>query len=222
MPTILLVEDDAALSAGLTYTLEEEYAVLHARTAEQAREAFQNGSFDLVLLDVALPDGNGYDLCRELRARSDKPVIFLTACDDEASIVRGLDMGGDDYVTKPFRLKELMSRVKAQLRRGTASASAVLTAGNLKIIPQQSRAEVAGKELSLTMTEYRLLSVFCLHLGQTLTRASLLDKLWDNRGEFIDDNTLSVHVRHLREKMNDAGCTAEIITARGIGYRLEA
>jgi len=222
MAVILLVEDDAALSAGLIYTLEEEYSVLHARNAKEARAAFAEAGFDLVLLDVMLPDGSGYDLCRELRTASDKPVIFLTACDDEGSIVRGLDMGGDDYVTKPFRLKELMSRVKAQLRRGSGVSSSILTAGNLRVNTQQSRAEVAGKELPLTMTEYRLLCVFCLHLGQTLTRTALLDKLWDNRGEFIDDNTLSVHVRHLREKMSDAGCDAEIVTARGIGYRLEA
>lgn len=221
MAVILLVEDDAALSAGLVYTLEEEYSVRHARTAEEARAEFQRGGFDLVLLDVMLPDGSGYGLCRELRGSSGVPVIFLTACDDETSIVRGLDMGGDDYVTKPFRLKELMSRVKAQLRRGSAAASTVLTAGNLRVSTQQSRAEVDGKELPLTMTEYRLLCVFCLHLGQTLTRTALLDKLWDNRGEFIDDNTLSVHVRHLREKMNDACCSAEIVTARGVGYRLE-
>lgn len=220
--TLLLIEDDQALSMGLMYALEEEgYTMRHVATAAAAREAFEQGGFDLALMDVMLPDGNGYDLCRLLRRDSQVPVIFLTSCDEEVNIVMGLDTGGDDYVTKPFRLKELMSRIKAQLRRSSAVTSAVLAVGDLTLKTEQSQAFVGGQELQLTVTELRLLTILCRHAGQTLTRALLLDKLWDQKGSFVDDNTLSVHIRHLREKMQQAGSQVEIVTVRGIGYRLE-
>ena len=221
MQRILLVEDDQALSTGLIFTLKAEgFECLHAATAAQARAYFQDASFDLVLMDVMLPDGEGYSLCRLLRTMSQAPVIFLTSCDDEVQVVMGLDTGGDDYVTKPFRLKELMSRVRAQLRR-SQRAEARDTVGDITLDKDQAKAYVAGAEMPLTVTELRLLSVLCRHAGQTLTRTALLDALWDQRGEFVDDNTLSVHIRHLREKLGQAGSRVRITTARGIGYRLE-
>ena len=220
--TILLIEDDQALSMGLVFALEEEgYTPLHAETAQAAQRYFAEGGFDLVLMDVMLPDGNGYDLCRQLRKRSNVPVIFLTSCDDEVNIVMGLDTGGDDYVTKPCRLKELMSRIKAQLRRSSTAVTPVVSVGDVTLKTEQSQAFVEGRELQLTVTELRLLTILCRHAGQTMTRAILLDKLWDNKGSFVDDNTLSVHIRHLREKLQAAGSRTEIVTVRGIGYRLE-
>lgn len=219
MAKILLVEDDDALAMGLLFTLEGEgYDTAHAACAAQARRLLVEEDPDLILLDVLLPDGNGYDLCREIRRQSQTPIIFLTACDDELNVVMGLDGGGDDYVTKPFRLKILMSRIKAQLRRGVPQTGP-LRAGDVTIQLEQGKALCGGRELSLTATELRLLAVFVSHQGQTLTRAQLLNLLWDNKGEFVDDNTLSVHVRHLREKME--GAAPVIVTVRGIGYRLE-
>jgi DNA-binding response OmpR family regulator len=168
-----------------------------------------------------LPDGNGFDLCRELRKISDVPVIFLTSCDDEINIVMGLDGGGDDYVTKPFQLKVLMSRIKAHLRRLNSVQTSAPQAGNVRLDAQQNRAYIGQEELQLTVTEFRLLTLLVFHMGQIMTRKQLLDQLWDNRGDFIDDNTLSVHTRHLREKLDTAGSTAVISTIRGLGYRLE-
>lgn len=223
MPTIFLIEDDDALAAGLLFTFEEEgFSTLHAPSAAKARELFAQEPFDLIILDVTLPDGNGYVLCREFRATSRVPIIFLTACDDEVNIVMGLDGGGDDYVTKPFRLKILMSRIKAQLRRVQAAESTFLRAGNVTVNLEQSKAYAGKSELFLTATELRLFTYLLRHSGQTLTRTQILNHLWDNRGEYIDDNTLSVHIRHLREKLENAGSDVSIVTVRGIGYRLEA
>ena len=220
MSKILLVEDDNDLAAGLLFTFEEEgFQTSYAATAVEARAAFHQ-PFDLVVLDIMLPDGSGYDLCRELRKTSDVPVIFLTSCDDEVNIVMGLDGGGDDYVTKPFQLKVLMSRIKVQLRRHS-SAQAPLATGNISLDTEQSRACVGEKELQLTVTEFRLLTLLVRNMGQIMTRKQLLDRLWDNRGDFVDDNTLSVHIRHLREKLEASGSTAVISTIRGLGYRLE-
>ena len=223
MPTIFLIEDDDALAAGLLFTFEEEgFTTLHAANAARARELFEQEPFDLIIMDVTLPDGNGYALCREFRTTSQVPIIFLTACDDEINIVMGLDGGGDDYVTKPFRLKVLMSRIKAQLRRVQTVESTLLRTGNLTVNLEQSKAYAGKAELFLTATELRLFTFLLRHSGQTLTRTQILNHLWDNRGEYIDDNTLSVHIRHLREKLESAGGTASIVTVRGIGYRLEA
>lgn len=222
MFTLLLVEDDMALATGLLFTFEEEgYRTLHAPTATSALEAFARENFDLVIMDVMLPDGNGFDLCRALRQTSEAPVIFLTSCDEETNVVMGLDTGGDDYVTKPFRLKELLSRIKVQLRRHCQPLSSSFTVGDILIDTSQSKAMVASAELPLTVTEYRLLCYLCQNKGNVLTREAILAKLWDHRGNFVDDNTLSVHIGHLREKLSKAGSVVNIATVRGIGYRLE-
>ncbi len=222
MPQILLVEDDYALAVGLLFTFEEEgYQTIHAPTAQKAMEAFRENKIDLIVLDVMLPDGNGYALCKNIRKTSDVPIIFLTSCDDEVNIVMGLDGGGDDYVTKPFQLRVLMSRIKAQLRRQQGDISGVIRAGRLAVYPEQCKAYVEDAELMLTATEYRLLYQLLRNRGKTMTRKMLLDLLWDGKGEFVDDNTLSVHVRHLREKLSQVTDDALITTVRGIGYRLE-
>ncbi|MCI9273571.1 MAG: response regulator transcription factor [Clostridiales bacterium] len=222
MAKIFLIEDDEALAMGLLFTLEQEgYQTVRASSARQAREIYAQGGFDLILLDVMLPDGNGYDLCKEFKQTSDIPIVFLTSCDDELNIVMGLDGGGDDYVTKPFLLKVLISRIKAQLRRSNKETSAQIHFGNLAVDLEQSKAFCGEKEISLTATELRLLATLVRHAGQTLTRTSLLDRLWDSKGEFVDDNTLSVHIRHLREKLDAAVSNACIVTVRGVGYRME-
>lgn len=219
MKQILLVEDDPDLAAGLQFALEEEgYTTKHATNMKEAR-ALLGEPFDLTVLDVMLPDGNGFDLCRELRQRSGMPVLFLTSRDDELDIVKGLDGGGDDYVTKPFQLRVLLSRIKALLRRGNSGTN--LQLGNIWVDTEKGRAYAGTAELSLTSTEYRLLSMLLGHAGQILQREQLLGYLWDSRGEYIDDNTLSVHIRHLREKLSASGSTAVIETVRGLGYRME-
>jgi len=220
MSRIFLVEDDNDLATGLLFTFEEEgYQTIHAATFREAKTMLDE-PFDLIVLDIMLPDGNGYELCRELRKISNVPIIFLTSCDDEVNIVMGLDGGGDDYVTKPFQLKVLMSRIKAHLRR-TNPIQTLPQTGNVRLDTQRNRAYIGQSELQLTATEYRLLSLLVRHAGQILTRQQILGNLWDNKGDYIDDNTLSVHIRHLREKLDTAGCTAIISTIRGLGYRME-
>jgi DNA-binding response OmpR family regulator len=218
---ILLVEDDKSLAIGLMYTFKEEgFECLCAQTAKSAREIFDS-SYDIVVMDVELPDGNGYDLCREIRSKSDVPIIFLTSYDDEVNIVMGLDMGGDDYVTKPFQLKVLMSRIKANIRRRNPVRSNIIKVGDLKVNTELCVAYVSDAKLELTATELRLITLFITNVNKTLTRTVILERLWDNQGKFIDDNTISVHIRHIREKLRGFNSDATIITIRGIGYRME-
>lgn len=217
--TILLVEDDMALAAGLLFTFEDEgFQTIHAKSVAEATGVKEH--YDIAVIDLMLPDGNGYTVCKKIREESQVPIIFLTACDDEINVVMGLDMGADDYVTKPFRLKELMSRIKAHLRRSTP-VGGMITAGNILISPEEARVTVNHNEVILTLTEMKILTLLAASKGKTVTRATMLDKIWDCKGDFVDDNTLSVHMRHLREKLADAGSSVKIATARGIGYRLE-
>ena len=213
---ILLVEDDSFLREGLTEVLQGEgYEVISADSFMKAREMMNFFSYSLMIFDVMLPDGSGLDLCTQLRAAgSTVPVLFLTACDDEIQIVRGLDAGADDYVTKPFRLLELLSRVRALLRR---NASAVYSSGSVSIDLKTMTAHKDGVALSLTPTEFLILSTLIQNSGIIVTRSVLLEKIWDCDGSFVDDNTLSVHVSRLREKLG----TNRISTVRGIGYRWE-
>lgn len=197
---ILLTEDDENLAYGLKYSLERAgFSVIRKDTAAGAMESFDD-DIDLVLLDIMLPDGSGYDVCGNIRKKSDVPIIFLTACDSETNTVAGLDLGADDYICKPFRLGELVSRINAVLRRYDRSAASVT-----------DTEEYEG----LTLIETKLLAVLREHKGQILTRMQLLDRLWDNRGEFVDDNTLSVHISRLREKVG----AEHIVTVRGVGYK---
>lgn len=223
MNKILLLEDDAALVDGLQYALRKEgYEVEAARRVGEARERLENG-YDLLLLDVALPDGTGFEVCESARkSGSSVPVIFLTAADDEMSIVRGFDSGGDDYVTKPFRLSELRARIHALLRRaGTDRKNGRrLVSGNINIDPERGLAEKDGKALELTGAEYRLLCLFIRNAGIVVTRNRILEELWDSGGSFVDDNTVSVYVRRLREKIErDPSKPESLMTVRGFGYR---
>nr|WP_122012165.1 response regulator transcription factor [Maliibacterium massiliense] len=221
---VLLVEDNDAVAEGIVYMLKSEgMQVCASATLKAARQALAAQCFDLILLDIMLPDGSGLDLCSEVRARAGTPIIFLTACDEEYNVVIGLDRGGDDYITKPFRVRELLSRIRAVMRRrDQAPAPLVLASGDITLDVQRASASKGGQALNLTALEFRLLAHLIAHKGRILTRSGLLEALWDNQGQFVDDNTLSVHMRRLREKIDDPkACQSHIVTVRGVGYRWE-
>lgn len=213
---ILLAEDDEFLRSGLMEMFQKEgYEVESAGTCSAAISAFESSPFDLVILDVMLPDGNGFDICSQIRKSSDAvPILFLTACDDEIQIVRGLDSGADDYVTKPFRLLELLSRVRALLRRNVKSVPA---SGNIVVNEDNMTVQINGDKIYLTPTEYHILCILLRNRGIIVTRDSLLQGIWDCEGAYVDDNTLSVHISRLREKIG----ASNIKTVRGVGYRWE-
>ncbi|MFT9055864.1 MAG: response regulator transcription factor [Ethanoligenens sp.] len=221
MQKILLVEDDPALLAGLQYSVEKDgYQVYTAGTVRDGWACFLREPPDLAVLDVGLPDGTGFDLCRRIREQSQIPILFLTARDEETQVVMGLDMGGDDYITKPFRLRELLSRIKALLRRSADKPVQTLVSDPFTLKAAESRLFRNNQEIALTPAEYRLLHMLMRHEGQTLTRDQLLTALWDSSGDFVDENTLSVYIRRLRAKVEDTPShPAYIQTVRGVGYR---
>lgn len=222
MEKILYVEDDLSLIDGLKYTLETSgYLVDNAQTVRQALTLYQNNQYDLLLLDVTLPDGTGFDICREVRNTSIIPIIFLTASDQEVSIVRGLDMGGDDYITKPFRLNELLSRMKALLRRTTQfSRAEILEANGIKVDLTERLVWKDNELLDLPLVEYKLLCLFLQNPNHLLSREMILDRLWDGNGNYVDDNTLSVYIRRLRNKIEKTPNAPEfLLTERGFGYK---
>lgn len=218
---ILLVEDDYALAMGTEYALQSEgYEVVCADTLEKARTLLEE-SISLILLDVMLPDGNGYSFCKEVRQSGmDMPIIFLTAVSEEANVVQGLEMGADDYVAKPYRVKELLSRIAANIRRYKRSGNpgkSVCVFGKHTFVPEEFRLLVDGKAVECTGSELRLLKELIANEGVVLTRNLLLERLFDTDDVYIDDNTLSVYMNRLRSKLGeDAAC---IETVRGIGYR---
>ena len=260
---IFLLEDDKAIAMGLVYSLEKEgYRVTHAENVKQAMEVLADRSFAFCILDINLPDGNGYEVCKAIKEKSDTPVIFLTAYDDEVNVIMGLELGADDYICKPFRVRELMARIKAILRRteGTrggaiqaADSNCVIGAGDEGIVCIQnvcihtkeakvfklcdiaasggvSRAggktetfENPGRrEIELTAMEYRLLLIFINNRGMVLSRNRLLEDIWDVSGDFVNDNTLTVYIKRLRNKIEDDPANPQIIkTVRGLGYILE-
>ena len=220
--TILLVEDDFVLRETMQATLATEgYSVLAAERVSEALSLAREAP-SLALVDLNLPDGSGFALCQSIKRKYDIPVIFLTARDDEEDIVKGLDMGGDDYITKPFRLPVLLSRIRAVLRRGAAQEHGdTLTCGNIRLIPSRTEVFVDNAPVQLTAGEYRLLLTLMEHKNQTLTRTRLLERLWDEEGNFVNDNTLTVTMKRLREKVEQNPSTPRgIMTVRGIGYRL--
>lgn len=227
MNKILCVEDDGAILTALQYTLSQEgYQVLSAKTLQQGREQAQSAGIDLVLLDVTLPDGTGYELCQWMREDSrlkEIPVIFLTACDDEVNIVMGLDLGADDYITKPFRVRELVSRINSVLRRTgrSAAADSILRYQDLTINTIAARVFKNEEEIFLTGMEYRLLLILATHRNQVLTRDQLFEAIWDLGGEYVNDNTLTVYIKRLREKLEEDPAHPQMIkTIRGMGYKL--
>ena len=253
---IFLLEDDKAIAMGLVYSLEKEgYRVIHAENVKQAMEILSGHSFSFCILDINLPDGNGYEVCKAIKEMSDTPVLFLTAYDDEVNVIMGLELGADDYICKPFRVRELMARIKAILRRtegisggkDRASDSNIRTDGNGENNKMPSTSEDDGivcirnvfvhtkeakvykktgnadrKEIELTAMEYRLLLIFINNKGVVLSRNRLLEDIWDVSGDFVNDNTLTVYIKRLRDKIEDDPANPQIIkTVRGMGYILE-
>ncbi len=220
---ILYVEDDLSLIEGLKYTLEKNgFLVDNARTAKEAHHFFRADQYDLLLLDVTLPDGTGFDICREVRKTSAVPIIFLTASDEEISIVKGLDMGGDDYITKPFRLGEVLSRINALLRRFAQfqKTDTILESNGIKIDLSERTCWKGDAELPLTLVEYKLLTLFLKNPDRILPRELILDRLWDGNGSYVDDNTLSVYIRRLRRKIEDnPNSPKKLLTEIGFGYK---
>ncbi|MEG2353311.1 MAG: response regulator transcription factor [Clostridium sp.] len=227
MNKILFVEDDLPLALGIEYTLQQEYFIVkHAKNLKEAREFYNKEEFNLVLLDITLPDGTGYEFCREVRSQSDVPIIFMTACDDEGNVVLGLDMGGDDYVVKPVRVKELTSRINAVLRRKAYHSKnenekeRKFISGDIIVEPFKYKVYKKNLTIELTAAEYKLLLILIENKGNVLERAVLLEKLWDVDGNFIDANSLNVYIKRLREKIEDNVKKPYYIeTVRGIGYR---
>ncbi|MCI8940126.1 MAG: response regulator transcription factor [Dorea sp.] len=224
MKKLLLLEDDRSLIDGLTYSLKKNgFGVEVARTIKEAEKALAGQGFDLLLLDVTLPDGTGFALCEKLRQSGNRvPIIFLTASDEETSVIRGLDCGGDDYITKPFKLGELCSRIRALLRRSNhrVAGENILRSGNILVNLTESRVFLDEEPVDFTGAEYRLLCLLLENGGKVLTRGTILDRLWDGAGNFVDDNTLSVYVRRLREKLEKNPSRPErLLTVRGFGYQ---
>lgn len=225
---ILIVEDDRTIATGLQYSLQQEkYETIHCTSFEDAKNVIEEelATIDLCLLDLSLPDGSGYDLCEMIKKKGDLPVIFLTAYDDEVNVVMGLDMGADDYITKPFRLRELLSRIKSVLRRYNKhldnSAKAIIEVKDVRINTLEGTVTKNGEEVYLTALEYRLLLIFFNHIGQVLTRNQLLEQIWDVAGDFVNDNTLTVYIKRLREKLEDNPQQPTLIkTVRGLGYKV--
>lgn len=223
MNRILLLEDDLSLIDGLSYSLKRQGFELDiARTIKEANTVWMDGKYDLLILDLSLPDGSGFEVCQKVRQVSKVPIIFLTASDEEINIVKGLDIGGDDYITKPFKLGVLLSRINALLRRAKnfGKADTEITSNGIKVLLLQGQVYKDGQPLELTTAEYRLLCLLMQNPNIILSKEKILDKLWDGDGNYVDDNTLAVYIRRLRMKIeNNPGDPQMLLTVRGMGYK---
>lgn len=221
MTRILLVEDDKSIVDNLTeYLKGEGFAVDSVSGQAAAIEKIENDTYDLLLVDISLADGNGFAVCAAAKANSDIPVIFLTASGDEYSVVTGLDMGADDYIGKPFRPRELVSRIKNVLRR-TGRVQSVLELNGIRVDTVKGTVTKNGTEIFLSALEYRLLLILLNNKGAIIPRSKLLEEIWDIAGEFVNDNTLTVYIKRLREKLGDDPQNPSFIkTVRGIGYKV--
>lgn len=223
MKKILLLEDDLSLINGLSFAFKKQgYELDNARTVKEAQAFWKTENYDMLVIDVTLPDGSGFDFCREVRQTSKVPIIFLTALDDEINTIMGLDMGADDYITKPFKLGVLLSRINALLRRARDfhTEDTQLCSNGIVIDLLQSRVLKGNEVLDLTAGEYKLLCLFMQNPNIVLTKEQILDKLWDCEGNFIDNSTLTVYIRRLRMKVEDNPSEPKmLLTVRGIGYK---
>lgn len=223
MNRILLLEDDLSLINGLSFAFKKQgFEADVARTIKDADNLWGDGKYDLLVLDVSLPDGSGFDFCRNVRQVSKVPIIFFTASDEETSIIMGLDIGGDDYITKPFKLGVLVSRINALLRRAKDfdSANTELQSNGIKVLLVQGQAYKNGELLDLTAGEYKLLCLFMQNPNAVLSKEQILDKLWDCEGNYIDNSTLTVYIRRLRTKIEDnPGEPQMLLTVRRMGYK---
>lgn len=219
---ILLVEDDKALAENLVkYLKTEGFSVAHAYGQTDGLKAFEGGEFGCVMLDISLDDGNGFSVCAEIKKKSEVPVIFLTASADEACTVAGFEVGADDYISKPFRPRELVARIKNAMRkRGAASSPSLLRCGKIVIDPVKGVVAKDGAELPMSALEYRLLLLFFTNKGILLSRDRIADELWNISGEFVEDNTINVYIKRIRDKIEDDPQDPRILkTVRGLGYK---
>lgn len=226
MKRILLVEDDLSLINGLSYAVKKQgYSLDVARTKHEKDTIWEEGKYDLVILDVSLPDGSGFDICKEIRRTSKVPIMFLTASDDETDIIMGLDIGGDDYITKPFKLAVFMSRINALLRRSDNfnQNDAELSSNGITIQLLSGEVYKNNEKIDLTNNEYKLLRMLMENPDQVLSQEQLLNNLWDCEGNYVDNNTLTVYIRRLRTKIeDDPGKPERIVTVRRMGYKWNA
>lgn len=221
---VFIVEDDPIIVEGLTIALSQEgYDVASfGNVTDAIKEIKSEAHYDVCLLDVNLPDGDGFQVCKAIRSRSEVPVIFLTACDDEIHTVLAFEQGADDYIAKPFRIRELIARIKAILRRTRSDqGKEVVNVGGNTVDIMSGKVFRNGEEIFLSAVEYRLLLTFVKSRGQLLTRQQILTAMWDSAGDFVNDNTLTVYVRRLRKKLEEPGDKPVIVTVRGVGYRME-
>lgn len=220
---VFLLEDDKAIGIGLKYSLENEgYTVTIATSVKSAFEIINKEKFALYILDLTLPDGSGYDVCKKIKTIGDFPVIFLTAYDDEVNVVMGLELGADDYISKPFRVKELIARIKSVLRRYNRESKGIIKIGNVLINTNKATVFKNGQEVILTAMEYKLFLILLNNRGNILSRNKLLEYIWDVEGDFVNDNTLTVYIKRLRDKIEDDPSAPMIIkTIRGLGYVIE-
>ncbi len=222
---VFILEDDSIIVEGLTIALNQEgYEVASFDNVTDAIKEIDSGAhYDVCLLDVNLPDGDGFKVCKAIRSKSDVPVIFLTACDDEIHTVLAFEQGADDYIAKPFRIRELLARIKAILRRtgSNQNKEEAVNVGNNVVDIMSGKVFRNGEEIFLSAVEYRLLLTFVKSRGQLLTRQQILTEMWDSAGDFVNDNTLTVYVRRLRKKLEEPGDDPVITTVRGVGYRME-
>lgn len=221
---IFLLEDDEAIGIGLTYSLGNEgYNVTLAKSVKEAEKIIDEKEFSLYILDLTLPDGSGYDVCKRIKAKGDLPVIFLTAYDDEVNVIMGFELGADDYISKPFRVKELMLRIKSVMRRySNETSDGIIKINNLKINTNEAKVYKNNEEIILIAMEYRLLLILLSNRGKVLSRTALLENIWDVAGDFVEDNTLTVYIKRLRDKIEEDPAKPEFIkTVRGLGYVIE-
>lgn len=221
---IFLLEDDDAIAMGLSYSLENEgYTVTAAKSVREAYEIIEKRNFSLYLLDLTLPDGSGYDVCKKIKEIGDFPVIFLTAYDDEVNVVMGFELGADDYITKPFRLKELLVRIKSVFRRyNNENNDGKIKVKDLVVNTNEAKVYKNGEEIVLTAMEYKLLLILLNNRGCVLSRTQLLENIWDVAGDFVEDNTLTVYIKRLRDKIEENPTDPVYIkTVRGLGYIIE-
>ncbi len=218
MKKILLVEDNEAILKGLKYSLEQEkFEVDISKNINTSKEKLDSNNYNLIILDIGLPDGNGFELCKYIKENSETPVIFLTAKDEEKDVVLGFDLGAEDYIIKPFRNRELISRINNVLRRYEKQSN-ILIVKNVKIDLDANRVYISDIPIEFTALEYKILTLLFNNIGKTVTREKILDKIWDVAGNFVNDNTLTVYIKRIREKL---GKDDVIKTVKGIGYRVE-
>lgn len=218
MKSILIVEDNEAIIKGLKYLLEQEnFDVTICKTAEDTMNVVGTKTFDLIILDITLPDGNSYELCEYIKKYTDIPIIFLTARDEEQDVVKGLDMGAEDYIIKPFRNRELLSRINNVLKRFNKENNKIIYE-NIEIDLDQKTVYVEGTDIELTALEFKILVLLFSNIGKVVTREQILEKIWDVAGNFVNDNTLTVYIKRIRSKLGSADC---IKTIKGIGYQVQ-